>query len=35
MDLMLSTDQDITVLAADLLRTGTKRSKLALARTKV
>ena len=33
--LMPSTDQDITLLAADLLRTGTKRSKSMLARTKV
>jgi hypothetical protein len=30
-----STDQDITLLAADLLRTGTKRTRTMLARTKV
>ena len=33
--LMPSTDQDITLLAADLLRTGTKRSRSMLARSKV
>ena len=33
--LMPSTDQDITLLAADLLRTGTKRSRSMLPRTKV
>jgi hypothetical protein len=35
MSLIPSTDQDITLLAADLLRTGTKRSRSVLARTNV